>query len=68
VVVDYIIENTIAASIKVINATATTNNNYSIDVNQTRTTFNVANYQQGSYSVILVYDGVEVDMKTLIVQ
>jgi len=68
VIVDYKIENTTSGYIMVLNATATTNNNYMIDVNQTQTTFNVANFQQGTYSVILVCDGVAVDMRTLIVQ
>lgn len=68
VMVDYKTENTTSAYVMVLNATATTNNNYIIDVNQTQTTFNVANFQQGTYSVILVCDGVAVDMKTLIVQ
>lgn len=68
VVVNYKIDNTTSAYIMVLNATATTNSNYIVDVNQTQTTFNVSNFQQGSYSVILVCDGVAVDMKTLIVQ
>lgn len=68
VVVDYKTENITSGYIMVLNATATTNNNYIINVNQTQASFNVANYQQGTYSVILVCDGVAVDMKTLIVQ
>ena len=68
VVVDYKTENTTSAYLMVLNATATTNNNYIINVNQTQANFNVTNYQQGTYSVILVCDGVAVDMKTLIVQ
>ena len=68
VVVDYKTENTTSAYIMVLNATATTNNNYIINVSQTQANFNVTNYQQGTYSVILVCDGIAVDMKTLIVQ
>jgi len=68
VVVAYKTENTTSGYIMVLNATATTNYNYIIDVNQLQTTFNVANFQTGAYSVILVCDGVAVDMKTLIVQ
>ena len=68
VTVEYKTENTTSAYIMVLNSTATINNNYIVGVNQTQTTFNVTNFQQGTYSVILVCDGVAVDMKTLIVQ
>ena len=68
VMVEYKTENISSAYIMVLNSTATTNNNYLIDINQTQANFNVANFQQGSYSVILVCDGMAVDMRTLIVQ
>ena len=68
VIVEYKTENITSAYIMVLNSTATTNNNYIIDVDKPQTTLNVTNFQQGTYSVILVCDGVAVDMKTLIVQ
>jgi hypothetical protein len=68
VTVNYKADEASSAYLMVLNSTATTSNNYILDVNQTPTTFNVSNFQQGVYSVILVCDGVAVDMKSLIVQ
>lgn len=68
VMVNYKVENRNYAYIMVLNSTATTSNNYILDVNQTQTTFNVSNFQQGVFSVILICDGVAVDMKSLTVQ
>ena len=68
VMVDYKADEASSAYLMVLNYTATTSSNYILDVNQTQTTFNVSNFQLGVYSVILVCDGVAVDMKSLIVQ
>jgi len=68
VVVDYKADEASSAYLMVMDYTATTSYNYILDVNQTQTTFNVSNFQTGVYSVILVCDGVAVDMKSLIIQ
>jgi hypothetical protein len=68
VTVDYKVKNITSAYIMVLNTTATSSNNYIINVNQNKINFNVSSYTTGSYSVILVCDGKAVDMKTLIVQ
>lgn len=68
VVVDYKADEANSAYLMVMDYTATTSYNYILDVNQTQTSFNVSNFQQGVYSVILVCDGVAVDMKSLVVQ
>jgi len=68
VIVNYNIETGSSAYLMVLNSSATISYNYIIDVNQVQTTFNVSNYQQGMYNVVLVCDGVAVDMKSLIVQ
>lgn len=68
VIVDYKADEASSAYLMVMDFTASTSYNYILDVNQTQTIFNVSNFQPGVYSVILVCDGVAVDMKPLIVQ
>ena len=68
VTIDYKVKNVTSAYLMVLNTTATSSNNYIININQNQINFNVSSYPTGSYSVILVCDGKAVDMKTLIVQ
>ncbi|OFY97932.1 MAG: hypothetical protein A3K10_07105 [Bacteroidetes bacterium RIFCSPLOWO2_12_FULL_31_6] len=68
VVVDYKADEASSAYLMVMDYTATTSYNYILDVNQTQTTFNVSNFQTGVYSIILICNGVAVDMKSLVVQ
>jgi hypothetical protein len=42
-----------------------TSNNYILDPNSSKTTINIADYQNGFYTIVLICNGQIVDTKTL---
>lgn len=68
VTVSYQAAQATAAYITIMNQTATVSNNYNIDVNQSSTNIDLASYQTGYYTVVLVCDGIAVDAKSMIIQ
>jgi len=56
------------ASIMLLNSSATYQQSYTVAISQNNISINVSNFTPGSYSAILIVDGIAVDSKALIIQ
>lgn len=68
VTIDYFAEGASSAYLMLLSYTNGTASNYIINPTSTQTNINIANYQTGIYSVILVCDGVHYTIENLVVQ
>ena len=66
--IDYNFQQGTAASIMLLNSTATYQQSYPISLGSSNKQININSYTSGSYSVILLVDGIAVDSQTLIIQ
>jgi hypothetical protein len=68
VTIDYFAEGASSAYLMLLSYTNGTASSYIINPTSTQTNINIANYQTGIYSVILVCDGVHYTIENLVVQ
>jgi hypothetical protein len=68
VIIKYHTEKASSGYIAITGTVNNTTSNYILDCNQNQISINISNFLIGSYSIILVCDGVIVDTKTLIIK